>query len=46
MKKLTEGLPFYRDKLHEQGVYDQFTEILGKVRRFSWQLCGVVEINF
>ncbi|THU93618.1 hypothetical protein K435DRAFT_187993 [Dendrothele bispora CBS 962.96] len=33
VKKLTEGLPFYRDKLHEQGVYDKFGEILTKARQ-------------
>ena len=31
MKKLVEGLPFYRDKLHEEGVYARFQEILVKV---------------
>ena len=33
MKKLIEGLPFYRDKLHEEGVFARFQEILVKVRR-------------
>ncbi|KAF5368830.1 hypothetical protein D9758_003038 [Tetrapyrgos nigripes] len=32
IKKLTEGIPFYRDKLHEKGVYDKFTEILTKAK--------------
>jgi hypothetical protein len=32
MKKLIEGLQFYRDKLHEPTVYERFTEILTKVR--------------
>ena len=32
MKKLVEGLPFYRDKLHEEGVYARFQEILVKVK--------------
>ena len=32
MKKLMEGLPFYRDKLHEEGVFSRFQDILGKVR--------------
>ncbi|KAF8623362.1 hypothetical protein AX17_007440 [Amanita inopinata Kibby_2008] len=32
VKKLTEGLQFYRDKLHEPTVYDRFTEILTKAR--------------
>jgi hypothetical protein len=31
VKKLVEGLPFYRDKLHEEGVYARFQEILVKV---------------
>lgn len=32
VKKLIEGLQFYRDKLHEEGVYDRFSEILSKAR--------------
>ena len=32
VKKLVEGLPFYRDKLHEEGVYARFQEILAKAR--------------
>lgn len=32
VKKLVEGLPLYRDKLHEEGVYARFQEILVKVR--------------
>jgi len=32
VKKLIEGLSFYRDKLHEEGVYARFQEILVKVR--------------
>ncbi|KAH9963997.1 non-SMC mitotic condensation complex subunit 1-domain-containing protein [Lactifluus volemus] len=32
VKKLIEGLPFYRDKLHEEGVYARFQEILVKAR--------------
>ncbi|KAN0127117.1 non-SMC mitotic condensation complex subunit 1 domain containing protein [Lactarius tabidus] len=32
VKKLVEGLPFYRDKLHEEGVYARFQEILVKAR--------------
>ena len=31
VKKLIEGLPFYRDKLHEEKVYARFQEILVKV---------------
>ncbi|KAJ7598958.1 non-SMC mitotic condensation complex subunit 1-domain-containing protein [Mycena floridula] len=33
VKKLTEGLPLYRDKLHEEGVYAKFAEILVKARQ-------------
>ncbi|KIK92248.1 hypothetical protein PAXRUDRAFT_830137 [Paxillus rubicundulus Ve08.2h10] len=32
VKKLIEGLQFYRDKLHEKEVFDRFTEILTKAR--------------
>ncbi|GAA5928884.1 condensin subunit YCS4 [Sporobolomyces koalae] len=32
VKKLTEGLPFYQDKLHEETVYKRFGEILIKIR--------------
>jgi condensin complex subunit 1 len=32
VKKLVEGLPFYQDKLHEEGVFKRFQEILAKVR--------------
>jgi hypothetical protein len=32
VKKLTEGIQFYRDKLHEPVVFKRFTEILTKVR--------------
>ncbi|KAF5389534.1 hypothetical protein D9757_004200 [Collybiopsis confluens] len=32
VKKLTEGLPFYRDKLHEKGVFERFQDILNKAR--------------
>ncbi|EKM51723.1 uncharacterized protein PHACADRAFT_150370 [Phanerochaete carnosa HHB-10118-sp] len=32
VKKLVEGLPFYRDKLHEEDVYARFQEILAKAR--------------
>jgi len=32
VKKLIEGLQFYRDKLHEPVVFDRFTEILAKAR--------------
>lgn len=31
VKKLIEGLQFYRDKLHEPAVFERFTEILAKV---------------
>jgi len=32
VKKLIEGLPFYRDKLHEQEVFAYFNEMLTKAR--------------
>lgn len=32
VKKLIEGLQFYRDKLHEETVFERFTEILAKAR--------------
>ncbi|KAI0038666.1 hypothetical protein FA95DRAFT_1567609 [Auriscalpium vulgare] len=32
VKKLIEGLPNYRDKLHEETVYSRFQEILAKAR--------------
>ena len=32
VKKLIEGLPFYRDKLHEEDVFNRFRDILNKVR--------------
>jgi len=32
VKKLIEGLPFYRDKLQEEDVFKRFQEILAKVR--------------
>ncbi|KAG2156915.1 non-SMC mitotic condensation complex subunit 1-domain-containing protein [Suillus bovinus] len=32
VKKLIEGLQFYRDKLHEEGVFDKFSDILTKAR--------------
>ncbi|KAJ9105989.1 hypothetical protein QFC19_003324 [Naganishia cerealis] len=32
VKKLIEGLEFYKDKLHEETVYKRFNEILVKVR--------------
>ncbi|KAF8493475.1 non-SMC mitotic condensation complex subunit 1-domain-containing protein [Russula emetica] len=31
VNKLIEGLPFYRDKLHEDGVFTRFQEIFNKV---------------
>lgn len=30
VKKLIEGLPFYQDKLHNEGVFARFSEILAK----------------
>ena len=41
VKKLIEGLQFYRDKLHEETVFNRFTEILAKVRE-----CGVSFLSF
>ena len=35
VKKLIEGLQFYRDKLHEDAVFARFQEILTKVYRTS-----------
>ncbi|EGO04014.1 hypothetical protein SERLA73DRAFT_69808 [Serpula lacrymans var. lacrymans S7.3] len=32
VKKLIEGLQFYRDKLHEEAVFARFSEILAKAR--------------
>ncbi|GAA5867223.1 hypothetical protein JCM8547_003124 [Rhodosporidiobolus lusitaniae] len=32
VKKLSEGLPFYQDKLHEETVFKRFGEILAKIR--------------
>lgn len=32
VKRLIEGLQFYRDKLHEPTVFARFQEILGKAR--------------
>ncbi|KAF9225678.1 hypothetical protein BS17DRAFT_750004 [Gyrodon lividus] len=32
VKKLIEGLQFYRDKLHEKEVFDRFSDILTKAR--------------
>ena len=31
MKKIIDGLPFYCDKLHKEGVYAHFQEIFVKV---------------
>ena len=32
LKKLIEGLPNYKDKLHDEGVSARFTEILNKAK--------------
>lgn len=32
LQKLIAGLPHYKDKLHDEGVYNRFVEILGKVK--------------
>jgi condensin complex subunit 1 len=39
VKKLIEGLQFYRDKLHEETVFNRFAEILAKVY-FSLHIKG------
>lgn len=33
VKRLMEGLPFYQDKLHDQGVFESFTAIVAKARQ-------------
>lgn len=38
VKKLIEGLQFYRDKLHEPTVYEKFNDILTKVSHFYYDL--------
>jgi condensin complex subunit 1 len=41
-----EGLPFYRDKLHEEVVFARFQEVLNKVkRRFSSPSLSVLSRN-
>jgi condensin complex subunit 1 len=52
VKKLIEGLQFYRDKLHEETVFTRFTEILAKVRqvvhfffRSSLKKCSKARLN-
>lgn len=32
LKKLTKGLPLYRDKLHKQDIFAHFAEILCKAQ--------------
>ncbi|VDC05590.1 unnamed protein product [Peniophora sp. CBMAI 1063] len=32
LKKLVDGLPYYKDKLYEEGVYSRFLEILAKAK--------------
>ena len=41
VKKLIEGLQYYRDKLHEPGVFAQFTEILNKVGLLAIFFCVI-----
>lgn len=43
-KKLVEGLPFYRDKLHEEGVYARFQEILAKARTPPLALSSLIAL--
>jgi len=38
-------MPFYRDKLHEKGVYDRFGEILGKARQNRFAKDLTTELN-
>jgi condensin complex subunit 1 len=45
VKKLIEGLPFYRDKLHEKVVYARFQEILVKVSADSSPSLPQIQIN-
>jgi len=42
VKKLIEGLQFYRDKLHEAKVFERFTEILQKVCMMNFFVVAVV----
>lgn len=48
VKKLIEGLQFYRDKLHEETVFRLFQEILAKVRKESstFLRCGYPSDEF
>ena len=32
LKRLIDGLPNYKDKLHDEGVYTRFAEILTKAK--------------
>lgn len=45
VKKLIEGLQFYRDKLHESAVFARFQEILGKARTNKSANKPDVELN-
>lgn len=45
VKKLIEGLQFYRDKLHEPVVFARFQEILGKARANKSANKPDVELN-
>ncbi|KIM35665.1 hypothetical protein M413DRAFT_449620 [Hebeloma cylindrosporum] len=45
VKKLIEGLQFYRDKLHEPKVFERFTEILAKARANKSKDKPDVELN-
>ncbi|KAA1474981.1 hypothetical protein DENSPDRAFT_908815 [Dentipellis sp. KUC8613] len=45
VKKLIEGLPFYRDKLHEETVFNRFQEILAKARSNKSQNKPDSELN-
>ena len=44
VKKLVEGLQFYRDKLHEPVVYERFADILQKVYLLGFEGCCEVDV--
>lgn len=44
VKKIVEGLPFYRDKLYEEGVFERFQEILQKVCHSSPSFLALCEL--
>ena len=46
VKKLIEGLQFYRDKLHEETVFNRFTEILAKVYHVACRFSSSPTVYF